>query len=105
MDLYQPEHGIETWDLDEVSAWAIREGYDRPEPIDPAKALKAQMTKALKNEHITAGPRGAQVSRCQAHGWREAVDLVGDHLGCRSGTHGYVASAAATVHLFRVQTA
>jgi len=53
IELYQQEHDVETWDLDEVSAWAIREGHYRPEPIDPAKALKGQMAKALKNEHIT----------------------------------------------------
>lgn len=52
IELYQKEHGTETVNLDEVAAWAIKEGHYRPEPIDPAKVLKGQMAKAMKNEHI-----------------------------------------------------
>jgi hypothetical protein len=67
LDLYQREHGgaAETFDLDEVAAWAIREGHYRPEPVDPAKALKGQMAKAMKNEHVT-DPQGREVRKFHA---------------------------------------
>ena len=52
-ELYKREHEVDAVDLDEVAIWAIKEGHYRPEPVDPAKLLKAQIAKAMKNEHIT----------------------------------------------------
>jgi hypothetical protein len=65
VELYQREHGVGTVDLDEVAKWAISEGHYRPEPIDPAKALKGQMAKAMKNEHIT-DPQDREVRKWHA---------------------------------------
>ena len=65
VELYQREHDVVTVDLDEVAQWAIREGHYRPEPVDPAKLLKGQMAKAMKNEHIT-DPQDREVRKWHA---------------------------------------
>ena len=65
VELYQREFGVGTIDLNEVAEWAIREGHYRPEPISPAKILKGQMAKAMKNEHIT-DPQDREVRKWHA---------------------------------------
>ena len=52
VELYKREHGVETVRLDEVANWAIANGHYRPEPIDPAKTLRREMAKAMKNEYF-----------------------------------------------------
>lgn len=65
VELYQREHDVDTIDLTEVAEWAIREGHYRPEPVDQTRLLKAQMAKAMKNEHII-DPQDREVRKWHA---------------------------------------
>ena len=53
VEQYKKAQGVEEIDLTAVAQWAIEQGRYRREPIDPLKALRRELVRALRSEHLT----------------------------------------------------
>ena len=52
LDKYQEIHGVDTFDLDDVIAWAEKELNYNIAPIDPKQIFKRKLSRALRAERI-----------------------------------------------------